>query len=269
MGALPFVIAGNDLTYVTHLPTLAATAWYHKKLPDPGQDLTALLTEVEQFACGEYLQALFQRRHALGGGEGADRREAAPLHGRVQAVHPRSDLRLYAPRFAKELLRDEGKATGFLDSALRAEGARQRSRRSPTATRSTPRRGRSTSRSSRATCAMTSASTSRSATCPRTARPTAAGSGRERARRLRRLRRRHRRAGAGDQGQRGAARVRRRRLQRPGDVLLRQKPTCSHHSGIDPARLTIRNYPAGHMMYLHRPSLEALSNDIVKFIEAR
>ncbi len=25
-----------------------------------------------------------------------------------------------------------------------------------------------------------------------------------------------------------------------------------HHSGIDPARVTIRNYPAGHMMYLHQ-----------------
>jgi len=27
--------------------------------------------------------------------------------------------------------------------------------------------------------------------------------------------------------------------------------------------------PGGHMMYLHRPSQEALSNDIVKFIEAK
>ena len=41
------------------------------------------------------------------------------------------------------------------------------------------------------------------------------------------------------------------------------------HSGIDPARLTIHDYPGGHMMYLHRPSAEALSNDIVKFIDAR
>jgi len=40
------------------------------------------------------------------------------------------------------------------------------------------------------------------------------------------------------------------------------------HSGIDPKRLAIHDYPGGHMMYLHRPSAEALSNDIVKFIEA-
>ena len=60
MGALPFNTGGNDLTYVTHLPTLAATAWYHKKLPDSWPSLQALLTEVEQFASGEYLQALFR-----------------------------------------------------------------------------------------------------------------------------------------------------------------------------------------------------------------
>ena len=36
--------------------------------------------------------------------------------------------------------------------------------------------------------------------------------------------------------------------------------------GIDPRRLTIKDYPGGHMMYLHRPSADALSNDIVAFI---
>ena len=39
------------------------------------------------------------------------------------------------------------------------------------------------------------------------------------------------------------------------------------HSGIDADRLTIKDYAGGHMMYLHRPSLEALSNDIVTFIQ--
>jgi carboxypeptidase C (cathepsin A) len=39
------------------------------------------------------------------------------------------------------------------------------------------------------------------------------------------------------------------------------------HSGIDPDRLTIENYEGGHMMYLYQPALEALSDDIVAFIE--
>ena len=31
-------------------------------------------------------------------------------------------------------------------------------------------------------------------------------------------------------------------------------------------RVIIRNYEGGHMMYLYQPSLEALSDDIVDFI---
>jgi carboxypeptidase C (cathepsin A) len=41
------------------------------------------------------------------------------------------------------------------------------------------------------------------------------------------------------------------------------------HSGIDADRMTIRDYEGGHMMYLYQPSLEALSDDIVAFIEGR
>ena len=41
------------------------------------------------------------------------------------------------------------------------------------------------------------------------------------------------------------------------------------YSGISADHLTIKDYPGGHMMYLHRPSQEALSNDIVKFIEMK
>ena len=39
------------------------------------------------------------------------------------------------------------------------------------------------------------------------------------------------------------------------------------HSGIEANHLTIKDYAGGHMMYLHRESAEALSNDIVAFIE--
>ena len=39
------------------------------------------------------------------------------------------------------------------------------------------------------------------------------------------------------------------------------------HSSIEKERITLRNYFGGHMMYLHDPSLEALSNDIGAFIE--
>ena len=51
----------NDLPYVLFLPTYTATAWYHKKLAAPlDGDLKKTLDEVEQFARGEYAEALFQ-----------------------------------------------------------------------------------------------------------------------------------------------------------------------------------------------------------------
>ncbi|MEI9984365.1 MAG: hypothetical protein WDN69_14840 [Aliidongia sp.] len=49
---------GIDLPYVVSLPTYAATAWYHHKLPDAPKDLPAFLDEVEHFATHDYALAL-------------------------------------------------------------------------------------------------------------------------------------------------------------------------------------------------------------------
>jgi carboxypeptidase C (cathepsin A) len=49
---------GVDLPYVLALPTYAATAWYHKKLPNQPAQLEPFLKEVEDFAMGPYTHAL-------------------------------------------------------------------------------------------------------------------------------------------------------------------------------------------------------------------
>ena len=41
-----------------------------------------------------------------------------------------------------------------------------------------------------------------------------------------------------------------------------------NHSGIDASRITLKNYEAGHMMYLHEPSFEQLTQDLTTFVEA-
>jgi carboxypeptidase C (cathepsin A) len=52
---------GNDLPYILYLPTLAATAWYHKKLaPDLQANLEKTVNEVREFALTEYSLALMQ-----------------------------------------------------------------------------------------------------------------------------------------------------------------------------------------------------------------
>ena len=43
-----------DLPYELALPTYAATAWYHKKLPQQPAALEPFLKDVEEFAMGPY-----------------------------------------------------------------------------------------------------------------------------------------------------------------------------------------------------------------------
>src|SRR6185503_19818576 len=51
---------GVDTAYVTALPTMAATAWYHKRLSGTRPELEPFLKEVEQFALTDYAAALQQ-----------------------------------------------------------------------------------------------------------------------------------------------------------------------------------------------------------------
>jgi carboxypeptidase C (cathepsin A) len=51
---------GVDLPYVLALPTFAATAWYHKKLPQQPAGLEPFLKDVEEFALGPLSHALAQ-----------------------------------------------------------------------------------------------------------------------------------------------------------------------------------------------------------------
>ncbi len=56
----PKMNPGDDQAYALALPTFAATAWYHKKLPTQPAALEPFLTEVEQYAMGDYMSALLQ-----------------------------------------------------------------------------------------------------------------------------------------------------------------------------------------------------------------
>lgn len=54
----PQLNPGVDQAYALALPTYAATAWYHKRLPEQPAELLPFLAEVEAFALGDYLTAL-------------------------------------------------------------------------------------------------------------------------------------------------------------------------------------------------------------------
>jgi carboxypeptidase C (cathepsin A) len=107
---------GVDLPYQTSLPTYAATAWYHHKLPAEHASLEALLAEVEQFAMGEYARAL-----ASGSDLPASERAAVAekLHqytGLPVDYILKADLRIDGGEFRQTLQSDGAMTTGRLDS---------------------------------------------------------------------------------------------------------------------------------------------------------
>jgi carboxypeptidase C (cathepsin A) len=102
--------------YQLALPSYAATAWYHHKLPDNPPDLDALMTDVEHFAMGEYA-------HALGEGAALSDAErdavAEKLHqytGLPVAYIKKANLRIDGGMFEKTLLADQELTIGRLDT---------------------------------------------------------------------------------------------------------------------------------------------------------
>jgi carboxypeptidase C (cathepsin A) len=108
---------GNDLPYVLYLPTYAATAWYHGRLDAQLQkDLHRLLEEVEAFALGEYAAALMKGAALTAKERTAIIKRLARYTGLSADYLDRVNLRPEIMRFTKELLRDQRRTVGRLDS---------------------------------------------------------------------------------------------------------------------------------------------------------
>lgn len=110
--------SGNDLPHLLYLPAFAATAWYHKKLPADLQakDLLQVIAEVEEFTMTEYSLALMRGKTL------SDEQKAAIIEKLVRytGLSPqyieRSNLRISALRFEKELMKDKNRVLGRFDS---------------------------------------------------------------------------------------------------------------------------------------------------------
>ncbi len=110
--------SGNDLPFILFLPTYSATAWYHKRLPADLQSLSLdeLASAAERFALGEYTDALMQ------GDRISDerRRDIVAKVSRFTGLSPeyveRANMRIRIDRFDKELLRQQRRTVGRLDS---------------------------------------------------------------------------------------------------------------------------------------------------------
>jgi carboxypeptidase C (cathepsin A) len=107
----------NDVPYIVYLPGYTATAWYHKVL-QPHKPLQTWLTEVEEFALGDYARALLK-------GDSLTKEERADIAKRLsyftgisESFIERSNLRINDQHFFKEILRERGLTVGRLDSRL-------------------------------------------------------------------------------------------------------------------------------------------------------
>ena len=108
---------GTDEAYVVTLPTYAASAWYHNRLP--GQrpaDLEAFVHEVEQFANGDYAAALQAGSELDDARRNAIAAKIAAYTGLPVSYVLKADLRINVGMFNKMLQDDQGLSTGRLDT---------------------------------------------------------------------------------------------------------------------------------------------------------
>src|ERR1700733_4877051 len=102
--------------YALALPTYAASAFYHHKLPQQPASLEAFLKTVEKFAMGEYMSALLEGSDLA---EAKKQAVAEKLHqytGLSVAFLLKANLRVSGGAFSKNLQFDDETTTGRLDT---------------------------------------------------------------------------------------------------------------------------------------------------------
>ena len=108
---------GNDLPYISFLPTMAADAWYHGCVGEQYQELEleAYLDEVRAFAAGDYLSALFLGQRMSAEEEAAIAEKMAAFIGLDKDYILNKHLRVTLDDFCNELLKDQNLMVGRYD----------------------------------------------------------------------------------------------------------------------------------------------------------
>lgn len=105
-----------DQAHINILPTFAATAWYHHRVADRPADLAPFVERARAFATGPYAAALAKGDRLDPAERDAVAKQASALIGVSPDFLIRSNLRPGPDRFRKELLRDQRRTVGRLDS---------------------------------------------------------------------------------------------------------------------------------------------------------
>jgi carboxypeptidase C (cathepsin A) len=107
---------GTDNGFYLALPSFAATAWYHHKVPNQPAQLEPFLHEVEQFSIGDYASALLQGADLDPAKKAAIAAKLESYTGIPTALWIKANLRINGGEFSKYLQDGSDITTGRLDS---------------------------------------------------------------------------------------------------------------------------------------------------------
>jgi len=113
---------GNDMPYISFLPTYTASAWYHKKLSADmlSKSLEDVVREARAFAGGEYALALIKGTSISPSDRSQIVSQLVKFTGLSADYIDKSELRPVIFRFCQELLRDSGEVIGRFDSRYKS-----------------------------------------------------------------------------------------------------------------------------------------------------
>jgi carboxypeptidase C (cathepsin A) len=107
---------GTENGFYLALPSFAATAWYHHKVPNQPAQVEPFLHEVEQYSLGEYAAALLQGADIDPAKKAAVAAKLESYTGVPASLWIKANLRLTGSEFSKYLQDGSDITTGRLDS---------------------------------------------------------------------------------------------------------------------------------------------------------
>jgi carboxypeptidase C (cathepsin A) len=107
---------GLDQVYLNYLPSYAATAWYHNRMPNRPATVEQAVADARAFAVGPYASALAKGQTISPEERDAIATQLSGLTGLSADFIKRANLRVDLSRFRKELLRDQRQTVGRFDS---------------------------------------------------------------------------------------------------------------------------------------------------------
>lgn len=110
---------GNDLPYILYLPSYTAAAFAHKKLsPGLESDFQSTLEKAEKWATTDYATALLQGDRLPAAEREAVAKQLAQFTGLDVGFVEKNNLRVNVDQFASHLLLDQGLALGHYDTQI-------------------------------------------------------------------------------------------------------------------------------------------------------